>query len=61
MNKDQIKGEAKNIVGQVQEAAGKLIGSDEQQVKGLEKQIEGNVEKTLGNAKEIVKDAVDKL
>ena len=37
MNKDQVKGSAKDIAGKVQEGAGKLIGSKNQQVKGLSK------------------------
>ena len=61
MNKDQITGVAKDIAGKVQEGAGKLVGSKEQQAKGLNKQVEGKVEKSIGDAKEIVKDAVDKL
>lgn len=41
MNKDQVKGEAKDIAGKIQEEAGKMIGSTEQQAKGLQKQTEG--------------------
>lgn len=61
MNKDQISGTAKNIAGKLQEGAGKLVGSKEQQAKGLNKQVEGKVEKSIGNAKEVVKDAIDKM
>ncbi|MCX7193731.1 MAG: CsbD family protein [Proteobacteria bacterium] len=57
MNKDQVKGVAKEIAGKVQEASGKLVGSKEQQVKGLGKQISGKAEKTYGDAKEVVKNA----
>ena len=57
MNKDQVKGTAKNIAGKVQEEAGKLVGSKEQQVKGLGKQISGTAEKAYGDAKETVKNA----
>jgi uncharacterized protein YjbJ (UPF0337 family) len=57
MNKDQVKGKAKNIVGKVQEQAGKLVGNKEQQVKGLSKQISGNVQKSFGDLKESIKDA----
>jgi uncharacterized protein YjbJ (UPF0337 family) len=56
MNKDQVKGEAKDIAGKVQEEAGKLVGSKDQQVKGLSKQIAGKVQKGVGDAKEAVKD-----
>ena len=57
MNKDQVKGVAKNIAGKVQEEAGKLVGSKEQQAKGLGKQISGKAEKMYGDAKEVIKDA----
>jgi uncharacterized protein YjbJ (UPF0337 family) len=57
MNKDQVKGVAKNIAGKVQEEAGKLVGSKEQQIKGLGKQISGKAEKSYGDAKEVVKNA----
>ncbi|MGZ3242075.1 MAG: CsbD family protein [Burkholderiaceae bacterium] len=61
MNKDQVTGVTKDIAGKVQESVGKMIGSKEQEAKGLGKQIEGKTEKTLGDAKEIMKDAVDKI
>lgn len=54
MNKDQIQGTVKDLVGQTQEAAGKLIKSDEQQSKGLEKQISGNVQKAIGDVEAII-------
>ena len=56
MNKDQVKGVAKDVAGKVQEQAGKLTGSKEQQVKGLSKQISGKVQKGVGDVKESVKD-----
>ena len=56
MNKDQLKGEAKDIAGKVQEEAGKLVGSKEQQAKGLAKQVEGKVQKGVGDVKQSVKD-----
>lgn len=57
MNKDQIKGTAKNIGGKIQEKAGKLVGSTEQQAKGLKNQVEGKVQQQVGNLKEDIKDA----
>ena len=56
MNKDQVKGLAKDIAGKVQEEVGKLVGSKEQQAKGLGKQISGNAQKIYGDAKEVIKD-----
>jgi len=55
MNKDQVKGEAKDLAGKIQEEAGKLVGSKEQQAKGLGKQIEGKIQKGVGDLKETVK------
>ena len=57
MNKDQVKGVARDIVGKVQEEAGKLTGSKEQQVKGLSKQISGKVQKGVGDVEQAVKDS----
>lgn len=56
MNKDQVKGVAKNVAGKVQEQAGKVTGSKEQQVKGLAKQISGKVQKGVGDVKQAVAD-----
>ena len=57
MNKDQAKGAIKNAAGKVQTEAGKLTGNKEMQAKGLKNQLVGKVQKTLGDAKEAVKDA----
>jgi uncharacterized protein YjbJ (UPF0337 family) len=56
MNKDQVKGVAKDVAGKVQEQAGKLVGSKEQQIKGLSKQISGKVQKSVGDVKQAVED-----
>jgi uncharacterized protein YjbJ (UPF0337 family) len=61
MNKDQIKGVAKDIGGKAQETAGQILGDKEQQAKGLAKQMEGKGEKSLGDAKEAVKSFIDKV
>jgi len=52
MNKDQVKGKAKNIAGKVQEQAGKLVGSRKQQVKGLSKQISGKIQESVGDVRQ---------
>ena len=56
MNKDQVKGVARDVAGKVQEEAGRLAGSKEQQVKGLSKQISGKVQKGVGDVKQAVED-----
>ena len=57
MNKNQIKGEAKNIVGKVQEQVGKISGSTGQQVKGQSKQVTGKIQKGVGDVEQSVKDS----
>jgi len=56
MNKDQVKGAAKDVVGKVQEQAGKLVGSKKQQIKGLSRQISGKLQKGVGDVKQSVED-----
>ena len=56
MNKDQMKGVARDVAGKVQEQAGRLVGSKEQQIKGLSKQISGKIQKCVGDAKQSVED-----
>lgn len=58
MNKDQVKGQAKNIAGKVQEATGKLIDSKSQQAKGVDLQVKGQIQKGSGDAKEFVKNVI---
>ena len=58
MNRNQMKGAAKTIVGKAQQQAGKLMGSRKQQVKGLKKQISGKLQKGVGDATEAIEDIV---
>ena len=48
MNRDQVKGVAKNVAGKVQRWVGELTGNKSQQVKGAAKQVEGKVTKGVG-------------
>jgi uncharacterized protein YjbJ (UPF0337 family) len=57
MNKDQIKGSAKDIAGKAQRKVGELTGNEDQQAEGLARQGEGKAQKGAGN----VKDAADSL
>ncbi|MBP7354119.1 CsbD family protein [Comamonas sp. CMM03] len=57
MNTDQVKGALKEAAGKVQQKAGELIDSPEQQAKGLAKQVEGAAQKKVGDVKEAVDDA----
>jgi uncharacterized protein YjbJ (UPF0337 family) len=59
MNKDHVKGTAKDIAGKVQEKVGELTGSEKQQIKGLKNQAEGTLQKGVGDVKDAFKDAND--
>jgi uncharacterized protein YjbJ (UPF0337 family) len=58
MNKDQVKGKAKEVGGKIQEKAGEVVGSSKQQAEGLANQAEGKMQKKVGDAKEAVKNTV---
>jgi len=60
MNKNQVKGAVKDIAGNVQQKAGRLVGSKEQEAKGLVKQVQGKAKRNLGDAQEVMKDALKK-
>jgi uncharacterized protein YjbJ (UPF0337 family) len=57
MNKDHVKGTAKDVAGKVQEKAGELTGSEKQQLKGVKNQVEGKLQKGVGDVKDAFKDA----
>jgi uncharacterized protein YjbJ (UPF0337 family) len=57
MNRNQVKGTAKDIAGKVQEKFGQMTGSRSQQAKGVAKQAEGKVQKGVGNVEQAAEDA----
>jgi uncharacterized protein YjbJ (UPF0337 family) len=57
VNRDQVKGTAKDIAGKVQQKVGQATGSTSQQIKGVGKQVEGKIQKGIGDAEEAMKDA----
>ena len=60
MNKDQLKGTAKDATGKMQEKLGEATGNREQEAKGEARQVEGKVQKGVGNVKEGVEDVLKK-
>ena len=56
MNKDQVKGAAKDVAGTLKEQAGKLVGNEKLQAKGLAQQVSGKLQKGAGDVKEVIKD-----
>lgn len=57
MNRDQVKGTAKDIAGKVQRKVGEASGNVEQQVKGGAKQVEGKLQKGAGNVQQAAENA----
>ncbi|MBB6466223.1 uncharacterized protein YjbJ (UPF0337 family) [Aminobacter lissarensis] len=58
VNKDQVKGVAKQVTGSVKEAAGKVTGDKTTQAKGTAEKIAGKVQKAYGDTKEKIKKAL---
>ena len=56
MNRDQVKGAAKDVVGKLQRKVGQMTGSSSQQIKGGARQMEGKLQKGAGD----MQDAADK-
>ena len=52
MNRDQVKGTAKDVAGKVQQKVGQLTGNKTQQLKGAVKQVEGKLQKGVGNVEQ---------
>ena len=61
MNKDQVKGVAKEAGGEIQEQVGKLTGNESQEAKGHAREMEGKIQKNVGDAKEAVKDVANDI
>jgi len=57
MNTDHIVGKAKEIAGEIQEHAGRLVGSKEQEAKGHAREFEGKAQQKAADVKEAIEDA----
>ena len=60
MNKDQVKGRVEQAKGNVKETAGKVVGNTKLQSEGTVDKAVGKAQAGYGDAKEKVKDAIDK-
>jgi uncharacterized protein YjbJ (UPF0337 family) len=58
---DKIKGHANEAIGKAKQGVGEMTGSEKLQAEGLAQEAKGDIQKGVGNAKEAVKDAADKL
>lgn len=55
MNKDQVKGRAKEVKGNIKEAAGKMVGNDKLKVEGRVDKAAGKAQGNYGDLKDAVK------
>ena len=53
MNRDELKGKGKDIIGRAQRQVGEWTSDGEQQAKGLGKQVEGKAQNAVGKVKEM--------
>ena len=53
---DRVEGAAKNIGGNIKEAAGKLVGDEKLKAEGRADQVEGKVQNTVGGVKDAIRD-----
>ena len=61
MDKNRIKGTAKQVAGKIQEGAGRVSNNDEQVARGKGKQIEGKAQEGVGKVKDAGRAAAKKL
>jgi uncharacterized protein YjbJ (UPF0337 family) len=52
MNKDQVKGAAKETAGKIQKEFGKAVDSPKHTIEGTAKEVTGKVQKKVGDMKE---------
>ncbi len=55
MNKDQVEGRKKGLVGKIKEVAGKIVGNKEMEAKGKVKKAVGKAQAKFGDVKADVK------
>ncbi len=60
MDKDTIKGKAKDVAGRVERQVGEWTGDEEHQVKGAAKQAEGKLQNAFGKTKEALREDSDR-
>jgi len=58
MNKDQLAGNLKIALGRLHENLAKVSGDQSRRRHALQLQEAGEVQRTIGNAREIIKDSI---
>jgi uncharacterized protein YjbJ (UPF0337 family) len=51
MNKDQVKGRAKEAAGKIKEVTGKVVGNKSLEGKGMAEKTLGKIQKGMGDAR----------
>jgi uncharacterized protein YjbJ (UPF0337 family) len=57
MDRDRVKGAAKNLKGKAKEAAGKVTGDAKLKTEGKADQVAGKVQNAVGGVKDTLRDA----
>jgi len=55
IDKDRIKGAAKEVAGQVEKETGKLTGNRDMEARGERRKAEGKIDKAAGHVKEALR------
>lgn len=55
-DQDRIDGAAKNLGGNIKEAAGKLTGDEKLKADGRADQVEGKIQNAVGGLKDTIRD-----
>jgi uncharacterized protein YjbJ (UPF0337 family) len=58
---DKIKGAANEAIGNAKQAAGKAVGNDRLQAKGIIQERKGEAQQAIGKAKAAVKKVIDRV
>lgn len=61
MNRDQAKGRAKELKGNLQQRVGKLTGDSSMRARGAAKEVEGKLQKGVGNVKDVLDTDEDRI
>jgi len=58
MDKDRVKGKAKDVAGRVERQMGEWTGDEKKQAEGAAEQVKGKVQNVWGKAKDTGRDAM---
>jgi uncharacterized protein YjbJ (UPF0337 family) len=60
MDKDRVVGSAKQVVGAIKEAAGKLLGDKKTEVEGALERADGKTQNAIGGMKDTAREILNK-